>query len=480
MAVPRFLAAILDAAEWSRGRRDLQYFGRETKAEEDRLLPQADRDKVSARCHDLRRNNPIISGACDRITDNVIGPRILMQARTSSEEWNNIAEGWLSNWAAAIDPARRTSLTMGARFAVGARLYDGEIYFQPAKSGQLGIVEAERVRPAKGAANELPYLRDETTGVITAWRVHGRDRSGGFTFQHDERWVQGMIHCARRWRPDQVRGWPDLAPVANIVTDLNEINNATLRKSKMGALAAWIYSKGVGGNTLMGRTASAVSGGQPLHRFQEGQIYEIEQGAKLEPFQNNQPGQEYSPFVELNLRLVGMALGLPYEFLLMYFGGGSFSSSKASLLQAYKTIETWQEWVESEYLMPVIAWRIDRAIRDRELPPAPVDARGVSEFAKWEWQRPGVEWIDPQNAIQTEMQEVRIGASDMYAVCARRGRDAEETARANARYLKMLDRIGAEEGIDPARLHAIQIPGQTPTVATPAAPPAPPAKEKTP
>jgi capsid protein len=117
--------------------------------------------------------------------------------------------------------------------------------------------------------------------------------------------------------------------------------------------------------------------------------------------------------------------------------------------------------------MPVISWRVAKAIRDRELPPAPV-VNGKSEFAKWEWQRPGVEWIDPQNAIQTEMQEVRIGASDMFAVCSRRGRDAENTARNNARYLKMLDRVGAEEGVDPARLHNIQIPGQTPAVSEPA------------
>jgi capsid protein len=168
--------------------------------------------------------------------------------------------------------------------------------------------------------------------------------------------------------------------------------------------------------------------------------------------------------MEFNLRMIGMALGLPYEFLLLYFGGGNFASSKASLLQAYKTIETWQAWLESEFLLPVTIWRIAKAVADRELDPAPVDADGVSELGRWEWQRPGVEWIDPQNAIQTEMQEVRIGASDMYAVCARRGRDAEETARKNARYLKMLDRVGVEEGIDPARLHNIQIPGQTPAV----------------
>ena len=465
MRIP-YLSAILDAAEWSRGRRELQYFGRAQSGTEDRLLPQADRDRVTSRCHDLRRNNPVVSGACDRIVDNVIGSRITMQARTSDPAWNAEAERWLNNWAAAVDPAHTTSLTTAARLTVAARLYDGEIFHQPTADGCLNIIEAERVRAPKDGKDKsaVPGARlDPSTGRVLAWCVHQRDAQGGFVLPHSEEWLPGLIHPTYRWRPDQVRGWPMLSVVANMVTDIKEINDANLRKNKMGAMAAWVYSKGQSGGSLQGRTPATSSTGQPLQKFTDGQIYEIEQGANLQPFANNQPGAEYAPFMEFNLRMVGMALGLPYEFLLLYFGGGNFASSKASLLQAYKTIETWQAWVECEFLRPVTAWRIMRAIKDRELPPAPV-VNGISEWAKWEWQRPGVEWIDPQNAIQTEMQEVRIGATSMFDVCARRGRDAEETARANARYLKMLDRVGLEEGVDPARLHNIQIPGQTPAV----------------
>jgi lambda family phage portal protein len=466
--IARPLAAILDAGERTYARRDLRLYGRATAGDEDRLLPQSDRDTVVLRCHDLRRNNPIITGACDRIMDNVIGPQIIMQARTDDEKWNAVAEEWLANWSAAIDPAGRTSLTDAARLTVTGRLYDGEIFHQPTPEGCTAIIESERIRPpTKNKDGQTGVRTDPATGRVISWLVHGRDKSGAFDGEHAETWVPDLIHCARRWRPDQIRGWPDLSSVANIVTDIHEINAANLKKQKMGALAAWVYQKGQSGARLQGRGAMPeVAGSQPLSKFREGMIYEIEQGGTLAAFQNNSPGGEYAPFIELNLRLVGMALGLPYEFLLLYFGGGSFASSKASLLQAYKTIESWQSWLDAAYLKKVIPWRIAKAIRDRELPPAPV-VNGKSQFAMWEWQRPGVEWIDPQNAIQTEMQEVRIGASDMQAVCARRGRDPEKTARNNARYLKMLDRVGKEEGVDPARLHNIQIPGQTPTAAAP-------------
>ena len=460
--VQRMLASMLDAAENSRNRRNLAFFGRENKADEDRLVPQTDRDKVLARCHDLRRNNPVVSGAVDRIVNNVIGSKIRLQARTSSEEWNKEAEQWMADWSCAIDPSGRTSLTEACKLTCGAKLYDGENFHAPTKEGFVDMIEAERVRPS-ALVGDKAYQLDPRTGRVTSWRVHDRDVNGSFLGKHNEQWVSGVIHCRHRWRVDQIRGWPVLAVVANTASDLHEINVAQLKKNKMGALAAWVYKKGASGNGLKPRNTDLVnSAGQPLSRFNEGQIYEIEQGSDLTPFLNNQPGAEYAPFVELNLRLIGMALGLPYEFLLMYFGGSSFSSSKTALLQAYKTIEEWQEWIETDYIKPVTAWRIAKAIKDRELPPAPVDKRGVSEWAKWEWQRPGVEWIDPVGAIMGEMQEVRIGATTMYDVCAKRGKDAEEVLRQNARYLKAVERIAKEEGVSAQQLHSIQIPGQTP------------------
>lgn len=467
--IGRHVAAVLDAAERTLARRSLSTYGRNISADEDRLLPQSDRDEVVNRCHDLRRNNPIVTGACDRIMDNVVGPEIIMQARTDSDVWNDTAERWLKDWGAAIDPAGSMSFTDAARLTVTARLYDGEIFHQPNPDGCISLIESERVRPPQNPKDgDKAYRLEAGTGRVTRWLVHSRDKGGELTGKHEEKWVEGVFHCARRWRPDQIRGWPDLSSVANIVTDIHEINGANLKKVKMGAMAAWVFSKGQSGAKLQGRGPMGdTAGSQPLAKFKDGMIYEIESGATLNPFNNNQPGGEYAPFVELNLRLVGMALGLPYEFLLLYFGGGNFASSKASLLQAYKTIQGWQSWLDAKYIRPVVAWRIAKAIRDRELPPAPVDANGKSQFGKWEWQVPGVEWIDPQNAIQTEMQEVRIGANTMYRVCGRRGLDARDTAVANARYLKMLDEVGKAEGVDPARLHNIQIPGQTPAVAQP-------------
>jgi len=447
--------SILDAALETLSRASLRVRGRDRNADEDHLLPQSDRDTAVNRCHDLRRNNPVASGVAEGLADNVVGSRIIMQARTSDPEWNAEAEAWFKRWCKGCDTAARDNFAGVVRHAVRARLFDGEIFLVPQPDGRLTLVESQRVRPAPG--EKLAYELDED-GRVAAWRVCDRDPLSGEVADNSTfRMVPDAFQVAWRWRPDQVRGWPQLATVANAVQDLGEINGANLKKYKMGALNAWTLT---GGGRLKGRRSSA--GGHSLDSFDEGMIYELEDGQSLQPFVNNQPGGEYAPFVEINLRLIGMALRLPYEFLLMYFGGATFSASKAALLQVQTTLESWQDWLEDSLIQPVMAWRVARAIADGELPPAPVDRRGRSEWDQWTWQRPAVLWLDPQAAVQAEMQEVSMGVRTLAEAAAERGRDLEETLRERARELKLCAAIEAENGLPAGSLSRIQIPGQKP------------------
>ena len=454
-----WLRSILDAALRTTGRLDLRMYGREIRGDEDHLLPQDDRDRVLARCHDLRRNNPVGAGVDLCLQDNVVGDALRLQARSSDSAWNEEAESWLRVWAQ--DPCDgRGDLTDVAKLIVSSRLYDGELLLVPQSDGHLAMVESERIRPPAGSTDELAYRLD-SRGRVSAWHVADRDEHGELGASAEGRWVADAIHVTRRWRPDQVRGWPELATVANCLADVGEINSANLRKSKMGAMAAWVLS---GGGTLQGRNAvsAATTGARPLNSFSEGMIYELPPGQSLQQFVANQPGGEYGPFVQLQLQLVCMALRLPYEFVLAYWSNGNFASSKACLLQARKTIHSWQAWLWRSAIAPILQWRVALAVADGEIAPAPVDARGRSEWDRWAWQLPAEDWVDPQDATQSEMQQVRMGVASMDDVCASHGVDAEEVARANARYLQMVRRVAAEYGVSPQELHDIQISGQAP------------------
>lgn len=454
--------SILDAALESTARASLRLMGRDINADEDKLLPQSDRDEVVNRCHDLRRNNPVAAGVAEGLADNVVGSRLMLQARTSNRAWNADAEAWFRAWAGNCETSGRCNFAEVVRHAVRARLFDGELFCIPQPDGKLTLVESQRVRPEAGS-NQAYRL--DAAGRVTAWRIADRDpRTGEVTDTSPARWVPSAFHVAWRWRPDQVRGWPQLATVANAMQDLGEINAANLKKYKMGALAAWCLT---GGGRLKGRNTTKSDSAHPLSSFRDGMIYELEEGQQLQPFQNNQPGGEYSPFVELNLRLIGMAVRLPYEFLLQYFGGGTFASSKAALEQVHVTVAAWQDWIEDALIRPVMAWRVAEAIRRKELPPAPVDSRGRSEWDLWQWQRPAVMWLDPQAAIQAEMQEIRMGVGTLTAAAAERGLDLEETFRQRAAEMRMAADIEEEYGLAAGSLSDIQIPGQTPTPVEP-------------
>lgn len=453
--------SILDAAMEGTARTALRVLGRDVSADEDHLLPQGDRDTAVNRCHDLRRNNPVAAGALQALLDNVIGPRVVMQARTSDAAWNDAAEQWFRRWSGMAETSGREDFAGILGQCVNARLFDGELLLVPHVSGSITLVESERVRD--GGPDKPAYQLDKD-GRVTSWRVCDRNAGGEFSADGVAHNVRDAIHVAYRTRPDQVRGWPQLATVANICADIGEINAANLKKYKMGALAAWTLT---GGGQLRGRNGH--SGGTPLAQFRDGMIYELEQGQTLQPFSNNQPGGEYAPFVKLNLQLVSTALRLPYEFLLMYFGDSNFASSRTALLQAAKTIGSWQSWLERSAIRPMMAWRVAQAIADGELPPAPVDADGRSEWDRWEWMRPALDWIDPQSAIQAEQQELRLGVTSLSEVVAAHGRDLDETLRRKARDLALVRKIAAEYGVPAEQLYDNQISGQTPLMPVDAA-----------
>lgn len=449
-----WLRSILDAALETTARTSLRLLGRNAPGDEDRLLPQTDRDAVLARCHDLRRNNPVAQGAMRALVDNVVGGAVRLQARTSDPKWNGMAEDWLRAWAPRASADGRRDLSGILAECVTARLFDGELLLVPAANGGLALVESERIRPEKGM--DLAYGLD-SDGRILWWNVADRDpATGGFREGGPSHHVTDAIYVTSRNRPDQVRGWPDLATVANVCADIGEINAANLKKYKMGALNAWTLT---GGGRLKGRTGGSTASGHPLSQFQDGMIYELEEGQQLNSFVNNQPGGEYAPFVKLNLQLVSMSLRLPYEFLLMYFAESTFASSKTAILQAAKTVNGWRDWLDREALRPIVAWAVADAIRRGELPPAPVDARGRSEWDRWQWLRPAYDWVDPEAAVRYHMQAVRAGFATRHDALGSYGYDFEETTLRLAEEVKFIRRVAAANGLDPRELSDLQLSG---------------------
>ena len=79
-----------DAGESLRIRRDLGYNRATPRDEEGYVARDGTREMIRLKCSDLRRNMPVIAGACDRI--GLFGGPLRPQFFTEDEGWNTAAE----------------------------------------------------------------------------------------------------------------------------------------------------------------------------------------------------------------------------------------------------------------------------------------------------------------------------------------------------------------------------------------------------
>ena len=211
-------------------------FSRSLPYDEDRVVGSYDLDMLRRQCLHLRRNNAIVAGVVERFADHVVGPSgIRPQAKTSSDEWNDLAEDYWREWCKICDSRQRVPMRELQRLAVQSRLLLGDMGVVLLASGQLQPVEAMRICDPPARARPRRCVNGVVTsdgGVPVAFYVHPRTVDSGLV--DVDRWTavraDDMVFVSRPFRVDQMRGVPELAPVLNAVTDFGRLQEETLNK----------------------------------------------------------------------------------------------------------------------------------------------------------------------------------------------------------------------------------------------------------
>jgi capsid protein len=469
------LALGYDAGDSIRFRRDLGW-DRATPRDEDSLTSRdLTLETIRLKAADMRRNDAVIAGLCDRLASHVVGTGILPQAKTSDRNWNKQAEAWWSEWSKVCDVRQRVNLWALCWQAVSLRPTHGGLYLELLENGQVRPIECERIRvptePEKAKAFPFGVKLDRGTGIVLGYWVHGRDENGTFWGEHQEGFVprENMVPVIRpAWRPDQVREIPDLAPVVPVMQDVHDMSLYTLNTAKAQSMVIGVLQKmgGAGLNALPRGSTTQTVGARQTYKMDWGQIYETRPGEGLDLKASPVPGATHIPYMKLNLMLASAALDLPYEFFTLDFSSADFSRMKAVLLLTNRTMRNWQRWLIDTMLQRLWNWRIAKAIKHGDLPPAPTERRNgfaVSEWYKVDWQAPEEPWVDRQEANQADMLEWQLGLVPLSASAKRRGRDLEESLREKAANLQLAMDIEKEMGLAEGTLIKAQIPGQTET-----------------
>jgi hypothetical protein len=134
------------------------------------------------------------------------------------------------------------------------------------------------------------------------------------------------------------------------------------------------------------------------------------------------------------------------------------------LLMINNAMHPWSKWL-ADAMQHWWTWRVGMEVRPGgALYPAPVDARGVSEWNRVAWQPPEELWLDRQESAQADMLEWQMGQNTMGRVAKRRGiGDHMDLLIEKAEEISGAGVIEDEFGLPRGTLINIQIPGQTKT-----------------
>ena len=423
-------------------KRKSQAYRRSLPYDEDRALKSSGRANLRLECSDMRRNNPIVGGVCERFSDNIVGAvGLTPQPKTADDSWNDEAREYWNEWSKVCDYRRRVNMRDLQRIAVQSRLIQGDMGTALLDNGQLQPFESERIdtpNKLRNMPNVIDGIQIDGAGAPRTYYLINRNDRGGLDREQYKTYDRtDFIHLTRSWRLDQLRGIPELANVMPMLVDFARLQEETLNKAQLDAMHAWLIttSEGAAKAANLGpRNTSSANSNVQHEAFDGGMNYYLNKGEDAKSLASNTPNPQYVEYSKLMLKLIGGALSMPYEMLMLDFSEGSFSSSRAALQQTYNTFSMWQSWLIDGYLQRIWNWRIAKAIRDGDIPPAPQNDRGISQWYKVQWQRPGYDWLDPSKESKANIDNWNMGACSLDDITRKaHGREASDVMDAKIR-----------------------------------------------
>jgi lambda family phage portal protein len=360
---------------------------------------------LRARARDLARNTPIARGARNTSKTNVVGAGLKLSARLDrellgmsedeAEAWESNAERLFHMWAKGknADVTRTQNFYQMQALAFTSAFDSGDVFairrYKESTSFLalcVQLVEADRVCTPINLQN-LDHIRDgvELDGDLEPIAYHVLNRHpGDFLYVQafepmdwsriPARGTAGnmplMIHLFDRDRVDLTRGVPQLSPVIEALKQLDRYAEAELMAAVVSAFFTVFIKttnhEGMGDGVIMPQDGNPDHyGPSPLAGNElalgSGTIAELSPDESIETANPNRPNANFDPFFLAVIRQIGIALGIPYEILIMHFSS-SYTASKAAIETARQFFEDRREWLARDFCQPIYEWFLYEAI----------------------------------------------------------------------------------------------------------------------
>ena len=368
----------------------------------------------------LDRDNVIAHAILDRSTEAVIGEGINVQIQSSSKRWTEKAERmWQQWWDQGADARGMSRGWELEQFAYRSYKCDGDILIVKESNGTISLIEGDRIgtpprlenNPNIHAGVEYNDVGKITKFYICSDMIDPKQR--GKTCQnYTSRPAKDCLWLANRHRPSMTRGVTAFASSMQLYEDIDAFLESCIINAKMSVAHVLFITRENGladldgteeadddfGNT---RTEQTVSPGTILYG---------KPGEKGSMVGSTQPMINFSPFMKQLLRFAGVNFGLPLEVVALDFSDTNYSSARAAMQVADKSIKRNHKFMVDNFTSPLVRWKIEGWIREGKLP--------RPKFYKAQATPPRQISIDPNKEIQAEIAKTQSGFSTNKNVCS--------------------------------------------------------------
>jgi lambda family phage portal protein len=455
------------------------------------------RDRIVSRLRDMVRNDGWASGGVTRILDNAVGANFrplakpdyrAIQAYTGNaafddvwaDEFGRMVEANYRQWA--HDPGRycdsQRSLTAPQMFRLGFRhkLVDGDglgmLHWLPERVGvgraryatAFQVIDPDRLSNPQlnfDTQTSRGGVKVDDFGVAVGYyirRAHAGDWFNAADSVHwdliprETEWGRPIIvHDFERDRAGQHRGGGGvLTPVVSRLKMLVKYDSSELDAAILNAVfGAYIESpydhqlveQALDDEELKGYQAQR----KEFHNSRKLSVGGVRMptlfpGEKINTVTAARPAGNFEGFEKAVLRNVAAGLGISAQQLSQDWSDVNYSSARAALLEAWKTLSRRRHDFAVGYSQPIYTAWLEESFEVDEYPMPSGAAVEFAElraaFSRAVWVGPGRGWIDPVAEREGSILGMDAGLSTLEQESIEQGLDWEETLDQRAREIR--------------------------------------------
>lgn len=437
------------------------------------------------RSRDLYAGVPLATSAIKTMRTNVVGTGLTLKSQIDyeflgmteeqAEQLERNIEREFALFEEECDIERLDNFSELQHLAFANWLLSGDVIALLPKTKRVGsvydlriqLVESDRVCAPLGKELDPHFIggiETNSAGETVAYHILNVHPLSFSTEEPAPKWTRvkafgdrtgrrNVIHIMNRERIGQRRGVPFLAPVIEALKQLGRYMDAELVAAVVSGMFAVFIQKS--DNSADGMAlgevvpeSEQVSTSENDIEIGNGSIIDLEEGETANPVSPGRPNANFDGFVVAISRQIGAALEIPYELLLKNFTA-SYSASRGALLEAWKSINMYRNWLAKDFCQPIYEeWLAEAVAKGRIIAPGFFSDVAIRKAYS------GAEWNGPAQGLLNPVQEVQAAELRVTNGFSTRAREAREmngsdffkNARQRKREEKMMKEVNGNGG----------------------------------